>query len=134
MTGTIVAQLFVVLTLVLMIIGKTPMYVTAVVGSTLAALFAGIPLFGSAPVTIKSLLIGGLNPVLIDMGGILLFIGIMQSTGFLHVPLDSMRKTVQPAFSEAQMRRAYSHTAGDGKQRKCLVHTTRIPRHRMQGL
>ena len=45
MTGTIVAQLFVVLTLVLMIIGKTPMYVTAVVGSTLAALFAGIPLF-----------------------------------------------------------------------------------------
>ena len=57
MTGTIVAQLFVVLTLVLMIIGKTPMYVTAVVGSTLAALFAGIPLFGSAPVTIKSLLI-----------------------------------------------------------------------------
>ena len=85
MTGTIVAQLFVVLTLVLMIIGKTPMYVTAVVGSTLAALFAGIPLFGSAPVTIKSLLIGGLNPVLIDMGGILLFIGIMQSTGFLHV-------------------------------------------------
>lgn len=63
-----------------------------VVGSTIAALQAGIPLYGVDPVTIKSLLIGGLNPVLIDMGGILLFICIMQSTGFLHVIIGDIIK------------------------------------------
>ncbi|WP_289171840.1 citrate transporter [uncultured Parasutterella sp.] len=92
MTGVILAQIVVVVTLILMIIGKTPMYITAVVGSTVAALLAGIPLYGADPVTIKGLLIGGLNPVLIDMGGILLFIGIMQSTGFLHVIIGDIIK------------------------------------------
>ncbi len=92
MTGVILAQIVVVVTLILMIIGKTPMYITAVVGSTIAALLAGIPLYGADPVTIKGLLIGGLNPVLIDMGGILLFIGIMQSTGFLHVIIGDIIK------------------------------------------
>lgn len=92
MTGVILAQIVVVVTLILMIIGKTPMYITAVVGSTIAALQAGIPLYGVDPVTIKSLLIGGLNPVLIDMGGILLFICIMQSTGFLHVIIGDIIK------------------------------------------
>ena len=92
MTGVILAQIVVVVTPILMIIGKTPMYITAVVGSTIAALLAGIPLYGADPVTIKGLLIGGLNPVLIDMGGILLFIGIMQSTGFLHVIIGDIIK------------------------------------------
>lgn len=80
-----IAQLVMLGTLVLMITGKTPIYMTAITGSVLAALVAGIPLGGGEPVTITKLIIGGLNPVIADMTGILLFIGIMQATGFLDV-------------------------------------------------
>ena len=55
--------------------------------------WGGIPLTAAAgTVSIKSLLIAGLNPVLIDMAGILLFIGIMKSSGFLSVIIKEVIK------------------------------------------
>lgn len=101
MTGVILAQIVVVVTLILMIIGKTPMYITAVVGSTIAALQAGIPLYGVDPVTIKSLLIGGLNPVLIDMGGILLFICICSQPVFFMSSSETLPFKMPTTISEA---------------------------------
>ncbi|MEI3354564.1 MAG: hypothetical protein V8R49_06260 [Duodenibacillus massiliensis] len=35
--------------------------------------------------TIAKMVMSGLNPVIADMTGILLFIGIMQATGFMDV-------------------------------------------------
>ena len=79
----IFAQLIIAATLILMIIGRTPLFMTAMFGATIAALVGGIPLTATEGVSIKSLLISGLNPVLVDMAGILLFIGIMKTSGFL---------------------------------------------------
>ncbi|OWZ84339.1 SLC13 family permease [Natranaerobius trueperi] len=79
----ILAQLVMALTLVLMITGKTPLYLTAIVGASVAALAAGFPLTGDAEVTITSMVESGLNPVIADMAGVLLFIGIMEKAGFL---------------------------------------------------
>lgn len=85
MTASVTAQVVMVLTLLLMITGKTPIYMTAIVGATLSALIAGFPIMGSAEMTIAKMVNTGLNPVIADMTGILLFIGIMQATGFLDV-------------------------------------------------
>lgn len=85
MTASVIAQVVMVLTLLLMITGKTPIYMTAIVGATLSALIAGFPIMGSAEMTIAKMVNTGLNPVIADMTGILLFIGIMQATGFLDV-------------------------------------------------
>ena len=71
-------------TLLLMITGRTPIYMTAIIGATLSAVIAGIPFVGKGT-TIVSLINSGLNPVIADMTGVLLFIGIMQSTGFFDV-------------------------------------------------
>ncbi len=81
----ILAQGLMVLTLLLMVVGKTPIYSTAIVGSVLAALVAGIPFAGGADVTITKLINGGLNPVIADMAGVLMFIGVMAKVGFLDV-------------------------------------------------
>ena len=78
-------QLIMVATLILMISGRAPIYLTAIVGSTMAALAAGIPITGKADTTILKLLNSGLNPVIADMAGVLLFIGIMEKAGFLNV-------------------------------------------------
>jgi len=80
-----VAQGLMVLTLLLMVTGKTPIYLTAIIGSTIAALVAGFPLAGKAEITILKLINGGLNPVIADMAGVLMFIGIMTKIGFLDV-------------------------------------------------
>ena len=85
MTASVIAQVVMVLTLLLMITGKTPIYMTAIVGATLSALIAGFPIMGSTEMTIAKMVNTGLNPVIADMTGILLFIGIMQATGFLDV-------------------------------------------------
>lgn len=85
MSASAIAQVIMLLTLVLMITGKTPIYITAIIGATVAALAAGFPLTGAAPVTVAKLINSGLNPVIADMTGILLFIGIMQASGFLDV-------------------------------------------------
>lgn len=88
----VIAQLIIAATLILMIIGRTPLFMTAMFGATIAALVGGIPLTAAQGVSIKSLLIGGLNPVLVDMAGILLFIGIMKTSGFLSVIIKEVIK------------------------------------------
>ncbi len=93
MSTMVIAQLIMFITLILMVIGRTPLYLTAVIGSTIAALIVGIPLYGTESVTIAKLVIGGLNPVLADMTGILLFIGVMQTTGFLSVIIRDVIRT-----------------------------------------
>ena len=79
------AQFIMVLTLLLMVTGKTPIYLTAILGSSVAAMAAGFPLAGKADVTIIKLINSGLNPVIADMAGVLMFIGIMTKVGFLDV-------------------------------------------------
>jgi hypothetical protein len=79
------AQITMVLTLVLMILGRTPLYLTAIAGSTITALIAGFPITGKEDITITKMINAGLNPVIADMAGVLLFIGIMQASGFLDV-------------------------------------------------
>lgn len=92
MSTIIMAQAIMFITLILMVIGRTPLYLTAIIGSTLAALTVGMPLYGGEGVSIAKLVIGGLNPVLADMTGILLFIGIMHKTGFLSVIIRDVIK------------------------------------------
>lgn len=86
----LLAQLIMAATLILMVVGKTPLYTTAIVGSTIAALVYGIPLIGEADVTIKSLVIDGLNPVIADMAGVLLFIGVMEHAGYLNILVNAI--------------------------------------------
>lgn len=81
----ITAQIIMVITLLIMIFGIAPLYLTAAIGTTLAAIAAGYPLIGSAPDSISKLLIGAMNPVIVDMLGVLLFIGIMQKSGYMDV-------------------------------------------------
>lgn len=98
------AQTIMVVTLLLMLSGKVPIYLTAAVGSIIAAITAGFPLAAStsnwnvvfplivpaapagepAVVTVGSLLIGSMHPVILDMMGVLLFIGVMEKAGFLN--------------------------------------------------
>lgn len=87
-----IAQIIMVLTLLLMVTGKTPIYLTAIVGSAFAALTAGFPIGGKADITVLKLINGGLNPVIADMAGVLMFIGIMTKSGFLDVVI---RKIMQ---------------------------------------
>lgn len=84
-TAHIIAQLCMLATLILMITGKTPIYMTALVGAAISALIAGFPMAGGTGMTVTKMIVSGLNPVIADMTGILLFIGIMQATGFLDV-------------------------------------------------
>lgn len=79
------AQLLMALTLLVMITGRAPLYITAVVGGTVSALAAGFPLTGSDPNAVSKILISALNPVIVDMLGVLLFIGIMQTCGYMDV-------------------------------------------------
>lgn len=79
------AQIIMTLTVLVMITGIAPLYITAVAGSVLAALAAGFPLTGAAPEAISKLLISSMHPVIIDMLGVLLFIGIMQKCGYMDV-------------------------------------------------
>lgn len=81
----LLAQLLMLGTLILMITGRTPLYLTAILGATVSALVAGFPLTGKENITIAKLIIGGMNPVIADMTGVLLFIGVMHATGFLNV-------------------------------------------------
>lgn len=81
----IVAQIIMVLTLIVMITGIAPLYITAVVGGLLSALAAGFPLTGADPNAISKILVASMHPVIIDMLGVLLFIGIMQKCGYMDV-------------------------------------------------
>lgn len=85
----VLGQILIVLTLVLMVTGRTPLYTTAIVGATVAALVGGIPITGAEDVdSVKSLVIGGLNPVIADMAGVLMFIGAMEHSGYLRVIIN----------------------------------------------
>ena len=87
----IAAQCVMILTLLLMISGKTPLYTTAIVGSAISTLVAGIPITAAkGAVSLASLINGGLNPVIADMTGILMFIGVMQSSGFMDVIIKNI--------------------------------------------
>ena len=79
------AQIIMVATLLVMIAGRAPLYITATVGSTIAAVAAGFSLLGNGPDSVGKLLVGAMNPVIVDMIGVLLFIGIMQASGFMDV-------------------------------------------------
>lgn len=81
----ITAQIIMVLTLLVMICGIAPLYLTAAIGTTLACVAAGYPLIGSSPDSISKLLVGAMHPVIVDMLGVLLFVGIMQKSGFMDV-------------------------------------------------
>ena len=85
MTLQTIAQLIMLATLILMITGRTPIYMTAITGAAISAIVAGFPLAGGQGMTVTKMIVSGLNPVIADMTGILLFIGIMQATGFLDV-------------------------------------------------
>lgn len=52
MSAIIMAQGIMFITLILMVIGRTPLYLTAIIGSTLAALTVGIPLYGGEGVKV----------------------------------------------------------------------------------
>lgn len=104
MTASVIAQVVMVLTLLLMITGKTPIYMTAIVGATLSALIAGFPIMGSAEMTIAKMVNTGLNPVIADMTGILLFIGIMQAPASLTLSFatscaSATSSAAAPAFA-----------------------------------
>jgi hypothetical protein len=80
-----IAQIIMVLALILMVTGKTPLYLTAFLGATLAAVVYGFVFWGGGAGTVMSLVIArGLHPVILDMLGVLLFIGIMEKAGFLN--------------------------------------------------
>ncbi|MCL2380431.1 MAG: hypothetical protein FWC64_02425 [Treponema sp.] len=79
----LIPRIIMLMTLILMLSGKAPIYLTAIVGATVAALSAGFPLRG-ADVNIVGLLSAGLHGVIIDMLGVLLFIGVMEKAGFLN--------------------------------------------------
>lgn len=79
------AQIIMVLTVVVMITGIAPLYITAVVGGVASALAAGFPLTGADPNAISKILIASMHSVIVDMLGVLLFIGIMQKCGYMEV-------------------------------------------------
>ena len=88
----LVAQIVMGITLLLMISGRTPLYLTAIVGSFLTAMIAGFPMTGGEGPTVTSLINGGLNPVIADMAGVLMFIGVMERVGFLDVIIRNIIK------------------------------------------
>lgn len=84
------AQILMVITLIFMIWGKTPLYLTAITGSAIAALAAGFPISGKAEITLAKLINGGLNPVIADITGVLMFVGILETSGFLKVIINKI--------------------------------------------
>jgi len=81
-----IPQAIMILTLLVMLSGRAPIYLTAIIGSTIAAFAAGFPInrvSGYEGIVIVDLLRSGLHNVIIDMMGVLLFIGVMEKAGFL---------------------------------------------------
>lgn len=83
-----IPQAIMILTLLVMLSGRAPIYLTAIIGSTIAAFAAGFPMTrvpGYEGIVIADLLRAGLHNVIIDMMGVLLFIGVMERAGFLKI-------------------------------------------------
>lgn len=55
MDAHVIAQLCMLATLILMITGKTPIYLTAITGAAISALVAGFPLAGAEGMTITKM-------------------------------------------------------------------------------
>ena len=55
-TAHIIAQLCMLATLILMITGKTPIYMTAIVGAAISALIAGFPMAGGTGMTVTKMI------------------------------------------------------------------------------
>ena len=85
MSMMVIAQILMGIVLLLMISGKTPLYLTAILGSAVVAVVAGFPLSGNEPVTLTKLVNSGLISVVADMTGVLLFLGVLEGSGFLAV-------------------------------------------------
>ncbi len=79
------AQILMGVVLILMVSGKTPLYLTAILGSALVAYVAGFPLSVSESITVAKLVNSGLITVIADMTGVLLFLGVLEGTGFLAI-------------------------------------------------
>ena len=74
--------------------GRVPMYVTAVIGGVAALLAAGVPLMGDAAGGVPALLKGALRPLpVVDMLGILLFIGVMKQSGCMEAILYKLMES-----------------------------------------
>lgn len=93
MSQEVVSQIFMVLTLALMLTGKAPIYLTAFVGATISALIYGVVLIPrEGEIALSTLIQSGLHSVIIDMLGVLLFIGIMERSGFLQIIIVNLMK------------------------------------------
>ena len=55
---------------------------TAIVGAAISALIAGFPMAGGTGMTVTKMIVSGLNPVIADMTGILLFYRHYAGHGF----------------------------------------------------
>ncbi len=83
MSSMVFAQIVMGIVLLLMVSGKTPLYLTAILGSALVCIIAGFPMSGTEGTTVAKLVNSGLISVIADMTGVFCFIGVMQATGFL---------------------------------------------------
>ena len=121
----VAAQCIMVLTLLLMISGKTPLYTTAIVGSAISTLVAGFPITGGKGViSLMSLVNGGLNPVIADMTGILMFIGVMQASGFLDVIIRNIVKLGNKLGGGAGVAAALGESARTARGRNATCGST----------
>lgn len=89
-TQMLISQCLMVVVLLLMITGKSPLYLTAILGSALVAVIAGFPFSGNSPITVAKLVNSGLISVIADMTGVLMFIGILEATGYLAAIVRSV--------------------------------------------
>lgn len=90
----LIPQIIMGITLILMLSGKAPIYLTAFIGSVVSLLFAGVAIssnlfFGLVPAAegqpvLAGFFSAGLHSVILDMVGVLLFIGIMENVGYLN--------------------------------------------------
>ena len=95
-----IAQILMVITLLLMISGKTPLYMTAIIGSAIAAVVAGFPLTGGKDVvTITSFVVSGLNPVMLGQQDLIPVLPVHQQVGILLIQILSIHLTAHWAFN-----------------------------------
>lgn len=83
----------IVITLLIMSTGRAPLYLTAVLGGVAALLADGVPLSGESVDTVSTILKGALHPLpVVDMLGVLLFIGIMKQSGCMDTILRALMR------------------------------------------
>ena len=78
------------LTLLLMLCGRTPLYLTAIVGSCASVLIDGLASSGTAQTSLARLVSSGVQPVIADIAGVLVLIGVMEASGLLGVVVNEI--------------------------------------------